>query len=187
MLNTLNWTPAIGDPTFMGWFTVFLYFLTSGFAFVIACKYRHLKTDFRFWGCLSIFLLVLGINKQLDIQSLFTEIGRGVARNQGWYEVRRSIQSVFVFSLFCLTLFFIFIIWLKLRGQWKKYLFPFTGVLLLVSFVVIRAASFHHVDKLLKYSPAGIRMNWILELGGIGWLLISATYRLKQASIVPNK
>ena len=36
-----------------------------------------------------------------------------------------------------------------------------------MGFVVIRAASFHHVDALLASRLGGLKWNWILELGGI--------------------
>jgi len=37
-----------------------------------------------------------GINKQLDLQSAFTEVMRVVARDQGWYEARRQYQYAFI-------------------------------------------------------------------------------------------
>lgn len=164
----------------MGWFTVFFYFLTSVLAFVTAYQCRCIKTDFRFWIFLAVFLLLLGINKQLDIQSLFTEIGRVIAKKQGWYNDRRHFQSVFVVVFIILSLASITLIWWILRKEWRRLLFPLTGLLILVSFIVIRAASFHHVDRFLKSGPSGVRMNWILELGGIGWVMVSSAYRLKK-------
>jgi hypothetical protein len=176
----LNWTPSIGDPTPMGWFTVAFYFLTSALTFVTAYQCRHIRTDFRFWIFLAIFLFLLGINKQLDIQSLFSEIGRVTAKKQGWYNDRRRFQSVFVIILFTLSLASIALIWWILRKQWHKFLFPLTGFLLLVSFILIRATSFHHVDRFLKTGPSCVRMNWTLELEEIGWVMTSAAYRLKK-------
>ena len=38
---------------------------------------------------------------------------------------------------------------------------------MVMGFVVIRAASFHHVDAFLASRLGGLRWNWILELGGI--------------------
>src|SRR4051812_24787616 len=35
----------------------------------------------------------------------------------------------------------------------------------LVTFVLVRAASFHHIDALLGYGR--VRLNWVLELSGI--------------------
>jgi hypothetical protein len=41
------------------------------------------------------------------------------------------------------------------------------GTLFLLAFIVIRAASFHHVDVALRDASAGMRLNGLLELGGI--------------------
>ena len=46
------------------------------------------------------------------------------------------------------------------------------GAVFLVVFVVVRAASFHHVDILLRSEALGLRVNALLELSGIaciGW------------------
>ena len=41
------------------------------------------------------------------------------------------------------------------------------GVVFLCCFVAIRASSFHHVDRLLGADLGGLKINWIMELGGI--------------------
>jgi hypothetical protein len=51
---------------------------------------------------------------------------------------------------------------------------PLVGVFVVTSFVVIRAASFHHVDAFLHSRVADFRMNWLLELGGIGIIMVGA-------------
>jgi len=48
------------------------------------------------------------------------------------------------------------------------------GTVFVVAFVTIRAASFHHVDTLIGTPVAGLRMNWILELGGIACVALAA-------------
>jgi hypothetical protein len=42
----------------------------------------------------------------------------------------------------------------------------------LVTFVAVRAASFHHIDRWLGYGV--VRLNWVLELGGIALVALSA-------------
>ena len=56
-----------------------------------------------------------------------------------------------------------------LRGCWRQYLIPLLGVALLVSFLVIRVASFYHVDYLIiKWRIIGpFQMKYIVELGGM--------------------
>ena len=41
------------------------------------------------------------------------------------------------------------------------------GIVFLCCFVAIRASSFHHVDRLLGADLGGLKINWIMELGGI--------------------
>ena len=174
----MNWHPGIGDPSIMGWVTVAAYFGTSVLALLTAlkCRRANVETGFRFWGLLAIFLLLLGINKQLDLQSFFTEIGRMLARDEGWYRERRSVQFVFVVIIGFAGVIAVFSVWYMLRNEWRNYLLPLTGFLLLVTFIIIRAASFHHVERLLKSGPAGVRMNWIMELGGILIIAIGGIY-----------
>ena len=41
------------------------------------------------------------------------------------------------------------------------------GLVLLFAFIVMRAASFHHMDKWVTRNVAGMRSGWWLELLGI--------------------
>ncbi len=100
-----NWSPKIGDPTVMGWVTVAAYFLAAWLSYR---AYRAAHEDVephpgvrRLWALLTGALVLLGINKQLDLQTAFTETGRWLAHSQGWYDDRRPVQAVFI-ALFCL-------------------------------------------------------------------------------------
>ena len=44
-------------------------------------------------------LTALGINKQLDLQSLLTQLLRDAAQFQGWYADRRHYQFAFVVAI----------------------------------------------------------------------------------------
>ena len=60
-------------------------------------------------------------------------------------------------------------------GRHTRELFlPIAGLALLLSFVLIRAASFHHMDQFLRFRLAGLKMNWILELGAISLVAMAA-------------
>ena len=41
----------------------------------------------------------LGVNKQLDLQTLFTQLARDLAMAQGWYEERRRYQVAFIIAI----------------------------------------------------------------------------------------
>jgi hypothetical protein len=48
--------------------------------------------------------------------------------------------------------------------------------------VVVRAASFHHVDVLLGSTAAGIKLNWLLELPGPTLVALVALRRRKAVA-----
>jgi hypothetical protein len=52
-------------------------------------------------------------------------------------------------------------------------------MMFVLGFVIIRAASFHHVDALLAARLGGMKWNWILELGGIAAVAAGA-YRVPR-------
>lgn len=132
----------------------------------------------QFWWGLTLVMLALGINKQLDLQSWFTEIGRDLALQYGWYGQRRMVQGVFIGSLLVSAM----LVWLflvKRWSNWDKYRRKGTyGLLLLVVFVIARATSFHHVDILLGLNLDGLSINGILELSGIGTIAWAAASRM---------
>ena len=53
---------------------------------------------------LTILLLLLGINKQLDFQTLFNDVLRRMAKADGWYSVRRFYQVIFIATITALGL-----------------------------------------------------------------------------------
>ena len=126
------------------------------------------------WLGLAVILLLLGINKQLDLQTAVTELGRMSARAYGWYEVRRPVQAVFILIVALIGLASFRAVVLLARGELRSLRAVLAGTLFIVCFVTIRAASFHHVDHLLGANFAGFRMNWILELGGIAFIAVGA-------------
>jgi hypothetical protein len=120
-----------------------------------------------FWFALCGLMAFLGVNKQLDLQSCLTQIGRDMAHSEGWYESRRIIQAIFVVLILIFGVATVIGAYWYIRGAWRRYRIAFFGIVYLVTFVMIRAASFHHVDVLLKLDFFGLHINHILELGGI--------------------
>ena len=176
----------MGDPTAAGWAITIAYFIVTLLCWRAGLKEKTINVNIQkperhlLWFGLSILLLVLGINKQLDLQTLLTALGREIAQENGLYESRREIQLIFVilFALFCFSSFVALSWWL--RGCWRRYWIALLGVALLVSFVVIRAASFHHVDYLVRKSSiiGPFSMKYIVELGGILIVVFGAVQSL---------
>lgn len=186
-----HWYPGIGDPTVMGWLTVAAYLGTSVLCWQLAHKTRGGHTPrqkeptagWMVWYVLAFLTLALGVNKQLDLQTWLTVFARKLAKSQGWYDRHRLIQEWFIGSIVGVAL--ILILWLSWlsRSVWRHYRLALIGTVFLTSFVVIRAASFHHVDHMLGWRLAGWRMNWLLELGGIGCIAVAATVQLRRGTV----
>ena len=68
-----EWSIGIGDPTFLGWFICFSYFVAVWICGDKALQAKRANDNHPFWLAITIFLLFLGINKQLDLQSLFIQ------------------------------------------------------------------------------------------------------------------
>jgi hypothetical protein len=128
----------------------------------------------RFWLVLAGLMLALGINKQLDLQSLVTQIGRDIVRDLGLYSERRELQLGFILavSLLCVGALAGFL-WAS-RRKWTRRWPAIAGMFFILGFVMMRAASFHHVDAFLGERLGGLKWNWILELGGIAVVATAA-------------
>jgi hypothetical protein len=180
-----RWRPGIGDPTVVGWLTVVAYLVAAVCCGRAAWREpmpggRARSRPAGFWLFLSASMVLLGINKQLDLQSFFTFVGRRVLTSGGLYQDRRQFQVFFIggVAASCLALL-LGSLWLARRSLRHRWL-ALVGIASVMGFVVIRAASFHHVDALLASRLGGLKWNWILELGGI---VIVAVGALRLGSI----
>ncbi|HXS18267.1 MAG TPA: hypothetical protein VN764_13810 [Polyangiaceae bacterium] len=195
----------------MGWFTAASYFVTSWLCLkcvgreksgptrslvaTLPALYRvvrkhwpavpHRARRASIWAALGVLYFLLGVNKQLDLQSALTEAGRIVAWWGGWYEYRRLVQAAFILAILIATVLTGSVFLKYVRAELSHFALPLCGVLVTVSFVLIRAASFHHMDLLIRSAILGVRVNWVLELGGISLVALGATMRLRSVS--PNE
>ena len=177
-----RWEPGIGDPTWTGWVTTVAYFVAAALCFAAYRGYARPATqpapDARraslIWLILTAALVFLGINKQLDLQTLFTEVGRIVAFKQGWYQRRHAVQVWFVLILGVVGVLGVVGMVRLARGQFRQLRLALVGAVFLIAFVGIRATSFHLVDQVLSHQVAVVRMNAIFELGGIALVAVGA-------------
>lgn len=167
-----GWKPEIGDPSWLGWITVACYLLSS-----LMCL-RAASRDIGsadLWRALAMAMAFLGLNKQLDLQTLLTEVGRHLARTEGWYEQRRAFQKAFVVGMAVIAVLGA-IVAVRLFGRRSRaFRVAAGGFVLLAAFICIRAASFHHVDNFIRATVLGARFNWIIELSGIAMIFSAAT------------
>lgn len=179
-----TWSPGIGDPTLVGWVIVGLYAVAVWLCYrVIRLEYdlrEYLEPPEKWlWWILVYGLALLGINKQLDLQSALTEIARMLAVYQGWYESRREMQVWFIGWVGLAALSLGFVLAFVARRTLMATKIALIGCVFLLAFVFVRAASFHHFDALIRSSVGGIQINWLLEIGGLVVIGIGAQLRAK--------
>lgn len=183
-----RWVPGIGDPTAVGWITVLAYLaaaLWCGWAGYHSARETRSTRRRWFWYIFAVGLFLLGINKQLDLQTWFTLFVKHLAIDEGWYAKRQTAQLAFIGGVavagvgaLCGLKF--------LAGRITgPILTALSGGLFLVSFVLIRASSFHHVDWMLGLALKGLRINAILELGSISMIALGAWWACLQSAQPP--
>ena len=176
-----RWHPGIGDPDITGGVTVLEHALAMGLCALCAARTPARDRRRRVWGVLAVLMLSLGINKQLDLQTWFTEVGRDLAQAQGWYARRQTVQVAFVVALALCGAGGSLWLWRLLRAMGSELRWAALGLIFLMVFVVTRAASFHHVDRWLGIELGRhVRVNAVLELSGIGIIVSAAAVWLRR-------
>ncbi len=178
MEHQFSWHPGIGDPTIGGWITVALYLLSSFSCWTTAAVVgRCDRVDAQIWRTISVVFFFLGINKQLDLQSAMTEIGRMLAFAGGWYESRRTVQIDFIVGVAAICLATISLAVFLARKSPIQTWGALVGSTFVFGYVTIRAALFHHFDRFISSRYLGFRWNWILEITGIAVVLVASEWR----------
>lgn len=178
-----RWHAGIGDATVFGWITVAVYLLAVMRCFLTAQSTKKSGGNHLFWLYLAVFLFFLGVNKQLDLQSWFTEALRDSAHEHGWYEHRRPLQVGFIIALGFAMLFALITFRIFLANIWRSYKITMAGIMLLCIFILIRAASFHHIDILINHEILGLRINVLMEVGAILLIILGTYINKKQTNL----
>ena len=106
------------------------------------------------------------------------ELGRCVAKANNWYDARRDVQFAFVAGLVILALVLGLRMLLKSILGGAKTLAAVVGFLAVMSFFVLRAAAFSHVDLTLDASVMGVPVLLTLELVGAVLIFLNACVML---------
>ena len=185
-----RWRLGIGDPTAFGWLTVAAYAVATALSirvFVMASDAerrlatanhrasRDQRSMKQLWLLIAVTMVLLGINRQLDLQTLLIQKVRNRAYANGWYSDRRRYQLDFIAAISIIGLFATIGLAIWLRRVFTRVALAIGGVAMLVFFVLIRAASFHYIDKALSFGGE-VRVNVVIELSGIGMILAAALH-----------
>jgi hypothetical protein len=182
-----TWRPGIGDPTVVGWLTVAFYFIAA-YGCMRAARRESGRGGVKprrgmlFWLTLACLMVALGINKQLDLQTLIADIGRLIVQGLGDHRSRRVIQLTFILSVgLAFTGLLAVLVW-DSRDELRRRGLALLGLALIIVFVIARAALFHHVNFMRAARIGGLKWIFLLELGGAALVGLGA-YRIKPAEV----
>ena len=179
---------GVNDPTALAWVIVTGYLIAAALsarAYMEARRHwvsivdvdsdeaRLVRSMNRFWGLITVLVVVLGVNKQLDLQTLLINNVRRQAYVHGWYGHRRRYQAIVIVCASSFACVGIVLSALWLRRVLRRMVLAIVGTAMLVLFTVVRATSFHYVDKVLARGPF-VQLGVLLELGGIVVVILSA-------------
>jgi len=172
-LWTGKWSLEFGDPTWIGWLITLAYFAAAWLCFRSLKQVPFHSRTGRIWLVLATGMLLLGLNKQLDLQVLLTDVARWIAFRDGWYEQRRPLQAVFAATVLLASVALTYLIWVSARRQSAEIRLSLFGAVALLVFLMVRVATFEHVVDVF---PAAFAADFksLMELGGIACVSVGA-------------
>lgn len=174
------WSLGIGDPSLAGWLIVLGYLLATLRCWVKSNDSRQNGNIDYFWVLLAVFLLFLGINKQLDLQTLFETCMKDWVKSHGWYARRRTLQIVFISTLGLGMIVVLVALRKRLANIWSQHKLVWLGLILLCIFILLRAATFNHIALWDQPIIWGLNLHFFLELGAL-ITIIAGTFIQKPA------
>jgi hypothetical protein len=175
----------INDQGPLAWFVVAGYFASAFLAFRAGSAAAGRERAF--WLVTAVAMVLLGINKQLDLQADLTDVARAAAHSEGWYGWRRDLQGVFLLFMAVGATVVAVLLWRWLRAASSSAKVAAMGLVILLAFIFVRAASFHHIDHWVTVPVAGLRSGWWLELLGIAVIGSAAAVRGRAERLTANR
>jgi hypothetical protein len=161
------------DTSNLPWVVVGAYALTAALA-IVAAFGAETRPERRFWAIVTSTSIFLGFNKQLDLQTYLTDAIRQMAIRGGWYEHRRPVQAAFI-AFDALIAVGVGVYFMRLAvAAGARVRIATVGLVLLGAYILLRAASLHHVDSLLGRLVNGVKAHNYVELSCILVVIVGA-------------
>ncbi len=176
----LSLDPTIGG----GWLIELIYFFVSiscwRLARKLALKHASASNEHHVWQGIAALFLVLCVSKQLGLETALTDASRNLALSEGWYKQRQGVQLAVIVLVIVSCIFAGTILLMRMRNVPRSTLFALVGATFVVAFLMVRAVSFHPVDQFMGEQILGLHWSWLLQMGGIGMVLMASEWRNKQ-------
>lgn len=144
-----TWHLEAGDPTLLAWTVTIGYLITSFLCIRAALAKKRMPFSpgpSEPWWLLATLTAFLGINKELDLQTLAIEIARNASRSEGWYALRRGAQKAFTIAVLATAAL---LAWRFIRSHGKflgRNRTLTTGLCLVILYAVLRITAINHVE-----------------------------------------
>jgi hypothetical protein len=178
------WRSQMGDPDALGWATTAAYLVAAVLCARTALAARGAPPEAPPgdrpgpWWLLSVGLLLLGLNKQLDLQILVRELGIWFIALLGMEAQRRWFGRAFVVLMAVFLLRVMGAAVRQMRGHTRGHRLLLTGMALLACFAVMRAGTY--IPGLKQVNMRfGQSLHLVFEFGGI-LLVGSSAVRTRQ-------
>jgi hypothetical protein len=170
-----NWWPHLGDPSWSGLGLTALYIVASLlFLRAILTRGGWLPRERLLWVVCTLAVVVLAINKQLDLQQTIVWVGRCVAKQEGWFDQRLVFQRNFGMTVLALiTAGILALGWASravLKPNWPLIL----GMALMTGFVMLQVTRFEQLSGDLAKAMVSLKLHRITEGTALCVLIWSA-------------
>jgi hypothetical protein len=182
--NTNVVSPSIlltqpGDPTVFGWTIFVLYFVAAYSCFrrraAVPKVHQHERL---IWVFITVSCVILGLNKQLDLQSMLIDMGRDGLRSLDLYEFKRPLQYSFMAALLLGLLAIGVVAVRELRFASVHARTATLGLGIVFAYVLLRASRFQKVALDSTWSEsldASMELTGLTVIIGAGiWKSITA-------------
>ncbi len=168
-----DWQSSIANADAADWINVAVNMFAATMSFRASQHARNklVTREKLFWRATAGILVFLAVNELLDLQTLLTAIGRQHAILNGWYGDHRKVQYMFIIALSVSAAIVVAaMLWLSRRSHVSVRV-AIAGLAMIGVFILIRAASFHHLDEYLGRGHPIFNWGAIQEL--LGTLLVA--------------
>jgi hypothetical protein len=179
----------MSDLVDSNWPRAALYFLAAALSFYAAMLQRRRAASgadrvMWFWFGLAGLLALLGVGRLGDLGPWITDQGREIAEAQGWYDDRRRFQSkaVELVLLMGAGTIGVGLLWFFWSAS-REHPLAFIAIAFLMTYVAVRAISWHTADAVLYSHPfGGPHPNGPIEIAGTLLMCIAAAWAVLKLS-----
>ncbi len=187
-MAAIVWQPELGDPTLPGWTATILYLATlAGCLFYLNRRRQgrfswRLSSNYHFWKLLSIILFVLGLNKQLDLQSLFLQFNRFAMEAAGLAKYADVFRLWLTWGIVSMLMVITVIFAYTVRDAMGTNKSALCGAVMILVYIVLRAVTFQNIPGMTlleKISP----WTWVIEVTGLVLILNGVRIRISKVNL----